>query len=94
MSQVKKIGDTLPENNSTTTHKPNFANDVVDVNITLPVKSDSKKIIFDVQLNCWIDDSINLCNYDFDFLPNVDINQYLQFVVNLYNNGVTSYSSK
>lgn len=93
MSKSVKFDASSVKTPSTPIQKPNFAADVVDVNISLPVNQPSKKIKFDVLLNRDIN-GFNLCTYDLDYLPNVDINQYLQYVVNLYNNGFTSYPLK
>lgn len=93
MSKVTKIGDTLPKNTPTSSVNPNFATDVIDVSFTLPVNSESKQIKIDLFLNRDVN-GCNLFNYDFDYLPNVDVNAYLQYVVNLYNNGIEAYPPK
>lgn len=83
MSKVTKIGDTLPKNTPTSTQNRNFANDINFVKIILPVNSNVNKICF----NVYPVGSDKFISYAFDYLPNVDINQYMQFLVNLYHKG-------
>lgn len=89
MSKQVKIDAT-----SVTPSKPilkrDFGSEVQNVKFTLPVNSPSKKVRIELLL-CGDYPDVSSYYYDFDYLPNVDVNQYLQYVVSLYNNGITSY---
>lgn len=92
MNKIKKMdGTSVRLGDPITTCKHDFAKDIANVTFTLPVNSDFKKVL--ITVNYLPTDPLNRISstYKFDYLPNVDVNQYIQYVVNLYNNGVETY---
>ena len=80
---------------STSTSKRDFQNDIIKVRITLPVNfdiSESPKIVIALFPKIGSD----CINFVFDYLPNVDINCYIQFAIQQFQHGggITFDSSK